>query len=91
MVVALTQGSDEPVLSQQALGERIDFGLALGGERGHLGAIALQKGDRIRRPAAPIGRPSWPELWNQRRHAANDLPIDQVELPLGLAPGLFQS
>ncbi len=91
MVVALTQGSDEPVLSRQALGQGIDFGLSLGRELRQLRAVALKKGFRIGRLAAPIGRPSWPELWDQYRHAANDLPIDQVELPLGLAPGLFQS
>lgn len=85
----LAQNGNRVILAAKPTRQGVDLGLTLGRERLQLGAIALEEGFRVRRLALPIGSSFRRQFRDLPGHAANDLPVDQVKLPLGLAAGFL--
>ncbi|OJU68918.1 MAG: hypothetical protein BGO05_24645 [Rhizobiales bacterium 63-7] len=80
---------DRPVLPNELARQRIDLLLALGGDRGEVGAITRKECASLWRLAAPVGIPARLQVRDHRRHPADNLPIDQIELMLRLPARLL--
>ncbi len=86
-----TQHLNRSILPGELARERVDLRLALCRDRRKVRTIAFEECTRVRRLAATVSGPLAAKLRNQRRHAADDLPVDHVELALRLAPCLFHA
>lgn len=86
-----SENGDRLVLMSELPGQGVDLGLALGGQRGAMRTVALKEGVGIGRLAMPVARALRLEPWDKPRHSPDDLPVDQVELTLGLPARLLHA
>ena len=89
--VAIEESGDRLLVARQRTRQGVDLRLSLGGQGGKLGAIAREERGRVRRLAATMVASSGEQPGDQRGHAARDLPVDEVQLPLCLPARLFQA
>src|SRR4051812_1260553 len=85
------QYGDCRILPCQLPRQGVDLRLALGDDGGQISTIPFEECRRIRCLSTPIAGLLSAELRDQRRHAAGDLPLDQVELMLGLPARLLHA
>ena len=71
--------------------KRIELGLALGGQSCQVRAVAFEEGARLQRLAPATASLASAELRNERRHAARNLPVDEIKLVLCLTKRRFHS
>lgn len=83
--MAFKESGDGKVLPSQLSGKRVDLGLALCGQSGMVRPVPFEKRAGVRCHAPTISRLPWLQLRYQCRHAACDVPVYHVELPLCLA------
>jgi len=85
------ENGDRLILMSELSGQGVELGLALGGQRGEMRTVTLKEGVGIGRLAMPVARSLRLEPWDQPRHPPDDLPVDQVELALGLPARLLHA
>lgn len=84
MAVPFEEAGDRLLLPRQLARQGVDLRLPLRGQRGELGAIALEERARIGRLAPAVVCPAWQQAGDQCGHAACDLPVHHVQLTLRL-------
>lgn len=87
----IEESGDRLILPRELPRQCVDLRLALRGQGCELGTVALEEGTGVGCLAPTIVRPVRQKAGDQRGHAPGDLPIDHVQLKLGLPTRLLHA